>query len=134
MCAFANITTGNPNNAELAKTYIDTITQYLAPRIVLALGIEGTSLGSPSVSTQSQLSRELDVQAFPNPAQNTLFLSARAPIRNVVLLSLEGKNCPCRKCPHTLTHQLNRKGLPTGMYLLQLNFDKGQVIKKVVWN
>ncbi|MEM6630891.1 MAG: T9SS type A sorting domain-containing protein [Bacteroidota bacterium] len=126
-------TTGNPNDAELAKTYVDTISQYLAPRIVLAMGIEGTSLGDAPVSTHELLGREVGLQVYPNPTQGSLAIEAKERIQQAELLSIEGKLLEQIEV-NAFQGEINRSDLPTGMYLLRLNFDKGQVVQKVLWD
>ena len=126
-------TTGNPNDEELAKTYVDTIAQYLAPRMVLAMGISGTSLGVAAVSTNDLLAREIGLHVYPNPVQSTLTIEAKELIEQVELLSIEGKLVDRIKV-NSFGGEIRRSDLPAGMYLLRMHFDKGQVIQKVMWD
>lgn len=124
--------TGNPNDAELAKTYIDTIAAYLAPRMVVAMGIQGTSVSIPT-SLEDQLARQLKVQAYPNPAQGLLNIKAEAPLRKVELHDLQGRTVYAATGLSHTEFQIDDPSLSAGLYVLRLSFDQGVITEKIHW-
>jgi len=125
-----NYTNGNPNNPELAKTYVDTIVAYLAPRLVLAMGIEGTSI---TTSSQAQLKAELGINVYPNPVNEQVFLEANIPFQSVSIYNLQGQQVYEHPLHHQRQIHIQKNGLPNGMYLLKMEFDRGTIIEKILW-
>ncbi len=126
-----NYTNGNPNDPELAKTYIDTIVSYLAPRLVLAMGIEGTSI---TTSLGETLARQLSIQVYPNPVSNVLYIKADAPFESIRLYDLQGKTVYFHKHIQKKQFQIERNDILKGVYLLEMSFKQGKVVEKILWN
>ena len=123
---------GNPNDADLAKTYLDTIAAYLAPRMVVAMGIEGTSVSLPT-NAKERLSRDLGLKTFPNPASDHLNISAKKPLRSIQLMDLNGRVLYQVSNIDRKEFQIAGEGYSKGMYLLKMRFDEGELIEKILW-
>lgn len=116
----------------VAKTYIDTIIGYFAPRACIALNLPCQSL----VSGTRDLT-DLDVNLFiaPNPAteMTVITVSEKTPIRKVSLTDITGRVIMVANNVNTTRYELLRSGLNTGMYLVNLDFDKGSLTKKIIF-
>ena len=85
-----------------------------------------------TVSTPSDLAQSIDLQVFPNPVRETLYIQAKEPIRQMELHTVEGKQVFYRQM-NTREAQFRSTMLSPGMYVLKLQFDKGHVIKRIMW-
>lgn len=110
-----------------ALTYIDTIQQFINPRIVCALGLAECDLyptvGINEVSAASNL-----VVAYPNPANNLINLQAKnnGYIRNWSLFDLTGKVVLSEQNINTNAVQINSSNLSSGLYLIRFETNKGE--------
>jgi hypothetical protein len=118
---------GVPNDAAMARTYIDTVVGFLAPRMNAVLDL-------PLVGIEDQvLAQELSI--FPNPAQSQIFLrqtNVANPIQSVRMLDLSGRTVMSLSGLHGLEIQLDRNNLPSGVYLLEVVAEKGRHLEKVM--
>lgn len=115
---------GNPDMSPTkGRIYIDSIMQYLNPRIF------GT-LGFPSGIEQSF---NKDVKVFPNPANTHVVISSAADdeIVGIQLFDVAGKEVFNAANLFTQSYTLNRNGLPAGIYMVKLQFKDGQGTGKV---
>ncbi len=126
-----NYTNGNPNDPELAKTYVDTIVAYLAPRLVLAMGIEGTSI---TTSGQPDLATKLNVKVYPNPAIDELNVESDDLILGISVYNLQGKVVFQEKNLRNTQIKITKGHISPGLYLVKMEFQEGSVVKKVRWN
>lgn len=85
-----------------------------------------------TVSTPSELAQSIDLRVFPNPTRITLFIEAQDPIRQVKLYTMEGKEVFSREM-NTRETQVRSTALSQGVFLLKLRFDKGHIIKRILW-
>jgi hypothetical protein len=119
-------------DAAVAKRYIDTIVGYFAPRACLALNLPCKSL----VSGTNDLT-DLDVSLLiaPNPAKDmtTISVSEKSPIRKITLTDITGRVFMVANNVNASRYELERAGLNTGLYLVKLDFDKGSLTKKIVF-
>lgn len=118
----------DPNDVVLSKSYVDTITQYIAPRIASCFGLD-----TISTSLDNQLSKELGLQVFPNPTTDQLNITAESQIRSVELFSIQGQMVYERNNLNRSGFQINDPNLPPGIYTLRMTFDEGIVRKKILW-
>ncbi len=117
---------GNPDmSAAKGHTYLDSVMQYLNPRIIGALGIVG-------------IDKELinnDFQIFPNPTKTeaTLRSISNELITNVMLFDVAGKLVAEESNLHTQEYILKRNNLSSGLYHVKIQFQHSQGFSKVVF-
>lgn len=126
----ANSLATNPDMSQSkADAYIDSTVQFLAPRIVCALGLPGcTTVGTTEPTAANS------VYVFPNPSVGTLNVRSQvagAPILSVELLDLNGRLVKSIAGNKSMEVRLEERVAP-GMYLVRVQTAKGIVTKKVV--
>lgn len=101
---------------------------YANPRIVCALDLGPCSL----VSIDENDPISMGVELFPNPATTTLTItSAEADMLGFELYDINGRRVRAENI-NARRFTMEREGLAAGSYFLQLTFDKGNVVRKVV--
>ncbi|MEM1217601.1 MAG: T9SS type A sorting domain-containing protein [Bacteroidota bacterium] len=117
-------------SAEKARTNIDTIMGYYAPRAVAAMGLEVTSV--------EELEEQMVALTLaPNPVGNEVLLTSAPdfPMKNVVLFDQNGQVLRTFNNLDTNYFFMSRGDLPSGMYIMQIGFEEGQSIsKKLIFN
>jgi hypothetical protein len=71
-----------------------------------------------------------DIQVYPIPAKNEIFIKSKDPIRNVQIMALKGGMVKIAQN----TDYVNIEDMPNGTYLVVVTTDKQQVAKKIVKN
>ena len=129
-CSFHTISLLNNENmsATQARTYIDTIMGYFAPRAYAALNLA-------AVSTEEVLT-EADVQitVAPNPA--TTYVNLRTEdqmILDVQLFNIDGKLVRTAQNVNSNSYDLDRGDLSPGFYLVKLRFEEGVAARKLLF-
>ena len=109
-----------------ALAYIDTIQQYINPRMVCALGLAECDL-YPTVGINEIADASNLVTAFPNPANALINLQAKngGAIRNWSLFDLTGKVVMNNQNINTNAVQINSSNLSSGLYLIRFETNKG---------
>lgn len=115
---------------ENARTYIDTIMGYFAPRAFVALNLGGTSSVEPVLADS-----EVQLSLAPNPASDQVFINTdiEYPIQAVQLFDLNGRLLQSNTRINQNAFTLQRGDLPPGMYIAKLKFEKGIVSKKILF-
>lgn len=116
-----------------AKRYIDTIMGVFAPRACIALNLPCKGLVT---STEELLSQnEYKVTAAPVPAVDAVRFESEVtnPIRGVQVFDLSGRMVREVRDLNTPQYQLQRQGLPTGVYFAKLKFEGGIITKKIIF-
>ncbi|MFN0202527.1 MAG: T9SS type A sorting domain-containing protein [Bacteroidia bacterium] len=116
---------GNPDmSGTKGRIYLDSVMQYLNPRIVGALGLNTVGVEVPV---------NKNVKIFPNPAQNMMFMRSTdgQMILGIELYDATGRLVRVEKDLFTEEFILHRNGLPTGMYIAKLKFKGSEGIGKV---
>ncbi len=117
-------------NATVARTYIDTIIGFFAPRACIALG-----MGCNFVKTVELNELELGLQVSPVPASDMVtFQTKEAPIRQLYVYDLNGRLVKALTGINSNVFLMQRNNLPDGMYIAELRFDGGFVKRKIVFN
>lgn len=119
----------NPNfSAAKGRAMIDTVMGYMNPRIVCALDLGPCSLvGLPESDPVNA-----GVELFPNPATTEVSItSAEADILGYELYDVNGRRVRAENV-NARRFTLERNGLVAGAYFLQLTFDRGNVVRKVM--
>ena len=111
-----------------ANAYIDTIMGYLNPRIVCALELGPCSL----VGIEETDAIAAGVEVYPNPARDQVFItSSAATVRHYEVFDVNGR------LVHTRTVNsdrivMDRNGLNAGVYFVNLVFDQGNLVRRVI--
>ena len=124
ICGF-NASKANPHDATTSRTFIDTMTTYIVPRLLVAMNLRTSS-------TQSVLKKELEFKAFHNPTSDRIFFRTNNDIREIQLLDLNGR-------VHYRLTGLNAnqqdspvQGLSSGFYIAKIRFDRGIIAEKIM--
>lgn len=123
----AGIKASNPMHSRAkSMKYVDSIMGYMAPRIAVSLGlvatvgIDNTNLGS-------------NVTLAPNPAKNQLIIHNNWETRvltGATLVDLNGR--VVREFNVTGIHNVYELNVPTGIYVVQLQFNDGVGSRKLM--
>lgn len=118
------------SDAAVARTYIDSIVGFFAPRGCVALGLECFG----GVSTDDQLDGSY-LSITPNPASDFVTLtSAKADIKSYAVYGVDGKVITERDGLNTRTITIERDGLSKGIYFIKASFDEGVITQKIMFN
>ncbi len=124
ICAF-NANQGNPNDAAISRMFIDTMTNYIAPRLVIAMNLS-------TATVDNDLKPNLAFKVFPNPASDILTFSANESIRGLQLVDLSGRLVYQATDLDLSQRQVEIKGFPKGMLVAKVQFDRGIVTEKIL--
>ena len=114
----------------VARTYIDTIIGYFAPRACVTLG-----LGCNFVKTTELSDLQLGLQVSPVPSSDAVtFQTKETPIRQIYVYDLSGRLVKAHTGINSNVFQMQRNSLQNGMYIAELRFDGGFVKRKIVFN
>jgi hypothetical protein len=123
--------TGCNIDAVSAKKYIDTIMAYYIPRACEVLG-----LNCYTSNTQDLTDAAVDLKLNPNPStfDINISVSEESPIKNVTVMDVTGRIVSQYNGVKSSYFNLERGGLQNGLYLVRLDFEKGSLTKKVIFN
>ena len=123
----------NPDMSEAkARAYIDTIQNYLAPRMACVLDLSG---GCPPPVGIGEIDNSIKFSIYPNPSNSTIMLECKEKtFNNIRLLDYTGKLIWEETNINSGNHLIKRKGLPSGLYYLQVYFESGSTISKLIFN
>ncbi|MBK9791938.1 MAG: S8 family peptidase [Sphingobacteriales bacterium] len=122
-------------NWEIKTAIEQSASQYLTPDKKIGYGIPDFQkaynlLATPTFVTNKSLENEISV--YPNPFQSGLNIVCQSNLRveNILVMNNVGQTIYSVNRPAENTLALN--DLPKGMYLLQIETDKGMLIKKII--
>lgn len=128
----------NPDMTDVkAKTFIDSIVGYYAPRACITLDL-GCDLQGSGITTSIEDIDENEVGLFisPNPGieQITFTTSNEFPIEDIYVYDLEGRLVSAHVNIQHNVFELQKNALTSGMYIAELRFaDQKRVAKKVLF-
>lgn len=114
---------GNPDMSPAkGRIYIDSIMQYLNPRIFYTLGL-----------TDVKDAINKDLKVFPNPATSSVRIKSSADkmILGVEIMDVTGRIVRKEDGLRTNEYVLERKDLAGGMYLVKMTFADGEGVGKL---
>lgn len=117
----------NPNMSKAkALAYIDTVMNYLNPRIVYCLGLS-TGVNNVNGETSS-------LQVYPNPTKShfTVRSTWSRPINTIEIVSVTGELV--KKITNLNVHEykINKSGLSNGMYFVKVDYGNKTVSEKLI--
>ncbi|MEL6864358.1 MAG: T9SS type A sorting domain-containing protein, partial [Bacteroidota bacterium] len=111
-----------------AKTYIDTIIGYFAPR-----AFEVLDLGDGSSTEELLDNGAVKLNISPNPARELVrFATEEALIRSISIYDVNGRLVSEVASVDATQYFWYRNSLPTGMYVAKLKFDEGVISHKLM--
>ena len=120
----------NPNMSKAkGLAYIDTIQNYVNPRIVYCLGL------STGINENSAVANSLI--ATPNPAATDITIELKQKenmIVSVELRDITGRLITFKDGLNSSVYKLERKGVAPGIYLARVNTIKGFATIRIVFN
>ena len=121
----ANAILGNPNmSATRGNLYLDTIQNYLNPRMYLTLGL-GTGLSLNELIAKT-------TEIYPNPANNVLnIVSYTVGIENINIYNLNGQ-LVLNKEVNNNQKTLNISSLKNGIYIVDILSESTSVKRKLI--
>ncbi len=115
----------NPNMSKTkAMAYIDTMQNYLAPRMMIALKINGYMqfMGIDQAKGAAKFGM------YPNPANHHLTITTEEEIQQVQLFDMAGRNV-LNSTSSNFDFNLN-----TGVYIVKVITNKGEAVQKLIVN
>lgn len=113
-----------------ALTYIDTIAQFVSPRLACALGLaECNVIG---IETKSNIASSITI--FPNPANQLVNIALKNDadqMQSIRIFDVTGKLVESIQANNQSIYQYNRKSLNAGVYLFEVQTNKGTGTVKV---
>lgn len=130
-----NMAQGNAVGRSAALTYIDTIHQYVHPRLVCILDLPQCALFE--TVNVNEVSNAHLVQIFPNPSNDNVNIQVKDENNRINLISvfdIAGRNVMHRANLNTNNYLIEREGLKAGIYLVRIETANGAITQRVVLN
>lgn len=124
--AYTNGMATNPNMTKAkAIAYIDTIMNYVNPRIVYCLNLQ-TGISNQEGKTSS-------LSLYPNPA-NSFFTvkSYSKPILNISVVSVTGEEVKSITNINSLEYKMAKSSFSKGMYFVKVDYADSSVSQKLI--
>jgi hypothetical protein len=118
-----------------ALSYIDTIMQFINPRIVCALNLPGNELFDGVGFNDLKFTSSL-VNAFPNPSTTDVTIRTQigaGSLKSISLLDITGRQVQTESGLNGTSYLINRSNLPSGMYFVKVETDKGRSTIKLIF-
>ena len=120
-------------SAEKARANIDLCMSYILPRACVALELPCNQLFLEESDTEEVIS-STQATVSPNPASTDMHIqSADYLIQSIDIVDMEGKLVYSVTDLNDRFHTVDRSGFNSGMYILQIRFEEGQISKKVIF-
>ncbi|MFZ1751899.1 MAG: T9SS type A sorting domain-containing protein [Saprospiraceae bacterium] len=131
----ANGLASNPDmSAAKARRYIDSIITFIAPRACIGLDLPCKSLVISSAEDLTDAN--VNLKLAPNPASTEFYInvSDETPVKSYAIFDLSGKMLRNVSNLNNTDLVIQRESLTTGIYFVRMQFDKGTLTKKVVFD
>jgi hypothetical protein len=117
-------------DAASARSYIDTIIGYYAPRACVVLGLNCQF----TISTDELSPFDVGMNVAPIPASSEVTFSAKELIRQINVYDLNGRVVRAISSIDDYTFNLQRQNMPNGLYVAEVRFDQGFVKRKIIFS
>ncbi|MBK9736692.1 MAG: T9SS type A sorting domain-containing protein [Saprospiraceae bacterium] len=86
-------------------------------------------------NTKDLVDANVNLKMVPNPAtvDMNITVSDETPIRSITLFDISGRAIRTANNVNASFYNLRRESLQNGLYLIKLNFDKGTLTKKIIF-
>jgi hypothetical protein len=114
-----------------SKMYIDSIIGYFAPRACVALNLPCQF----KVSTKDLNDLDVDLALAPNPSSDVIRIETgkESPMTQITVFDITGRTLKMYKNLNVNYFELNKDQLQKGLYMLKLDFQKGSITKKIIF-
>lgn len=129
----ANGLAGNPDmSPEKARRYIDSIIAFVAPRACIGLDLPCKSVVTSTNDIDDDV---VGLKIAPNPASNELQISVseETPLMSYTLYDISGRMLRNVNNVASSLVTLKRESLLNGMYIVRMQFEKGTLSKKIIF-
>ena len=120
----------NPNMSKAkALAYIDTIQNYVNPRIVYCLGLN-TGIGENEALAYN-------LSAMPNPSSNDITLQLNQVNNRIVSLAvydITGRMMRMHDGINSTHFRIERKNIEAGIYVVRVRSEKGETSIRIIFN
>jgi hypothetical protein len=118
-----------------AIAYIDTIQNYITPRIMIALQLKGYQQFCPEGAKGfNSPSLPIGFEVFPNPAQNHFTIKSENAITGISIIDFSGKEIMKQSTDGVKKISINRDALVNGIYLLRVQTTAGEKVQRLILN
>lgn len=124
--------TGCNTDAASSKAYIDTIMTYFLPRACVGLELPCSNLVS---STTEFNNADVSLKFSPNPSSDFIRFETtdKSPIESMSVMDVTGRTLRTIKNINATYYELRKDQLQSGMYFVTLDFAKGSLTRKVIF-
>lgn len=126
-----NLLTNPDMSAMKGRTYIDTVLNYMVPRLACALGIGQNC----ALTTAEEQVEQNSVLVYPNPAEGFVYIrsnDAGNNIHSVQVIDANGRMVQNSQGLKLTEYKIEREDLASGIYFMKVRTRKGVVTKKVI--
>ncbi|MBK8700142.1 MAG: carboxylesterase family protein [Saprospiraceae bacterium] len=130
----ANAIKTNPDmTAEKGRRFIDSILTFVAPRA--CIGLDLPCKASVVSSTVDLNDDDVALNLAPNPAYDKVRIqvSKETPLKNVFVTDITGRTVQQYLNVNSSAFEINRGSLNHGIYMVRMEFDKGNLVKKLIF-
>lgn len=123
----------NPDmSPQKARTYIDSIMAYYAPRACAALALPCSTVGTKEALLKADA---VGLVVAPNPATEEVRLQTNQeyPIQDIMVYDMSGRLVQTQFNVFNNNATIYRQNLPQGMYLARMRFDGGVLVQKIIF-
>jgi type IX secretion system substrate protein len=124
----------NPNDPVQSRKYIDTVMQYLVPRIICGLSLPECASVPVGIN---DIEEDNSLLIYPNPSFSDIMIeniNPDNPIQEIQLIDITGKIVRLEKQLNTTNYIIQKGNLTPGIYLITISLKNGRVSKKVIFN
>jgi len=120
----------NVNPMEVRQTVRESANHYNNPTSQMGYGIPNFEVAYNDMLSVSDVSQQGNlISVYPNPASGKINIQSEKEIREVELISVEGKIV--RK--YSSANQLDLNSLPNGIYMLKIQLENGKTeVEKII--
>ena len=125
-------TNGLLTNQLMSKTkavaYIDTILNYLSPRMMVALKINGYMQFMGIEKSRG----EVKFAVYPNPTRDIVNVKAESEIQHVTLTDISGREVLTLSNSQTDAVSFGKGTLAPGLYIIRIKTADGEAVQRLV--
>jgi acetyl esterase/lipase len=125
---YQNALLTNPNmSKQKAIAYIDTVMNYLNPRIVYCLGL---ATGINTIESAQEL-----ITVSPNPASDIIYIDLSTisnEVTSISLCDISGRTVASIPVGGSRNYSIQRDRISSGLYFVRIELENGTVNKRIV--